>query len=55
TKSPKVVRYGTGMPQAIALMGEKKISELPVLDGNDVPVGMLDITDLVAFGLESGD
>ncbi|MDD3587201.1 MAG: KpsF/GutQ family sugar-phosphate isomerase [Thermoguttaceae bacterium] len=55
TKSPKVVRYGAGMPQAIALMGEKKISELPVLDDNNVPVGMLDITDLVAFGLESGD
>lgn len=55
TKAPQMVRCGTRMPQAIALMGEKKISELPVLAADDVPVGMLDITDLVAFGLEPGD
>ncbi len=33
---------------AIAIMAERKISELPVIDSVGVPVGLLDITDVVA-------
>jgi CBS domain-containing protein len=36
------------MLEAIAIMGEKRISELPVTDDNGFPLGMIDITDIVA-------
>ncbi|MDO5552969.1 MAG: KpsF/GutQ family sugar-phosphate isomerase [Planctomycetia bacterium] len=49
TRNPKVVTVGTRMKDALTFMGEKKISELPVLDEQGRPVGMLDITDLVSF------
>ena len=34
--------------QVIAVMSQKRISELPVIDDDHRPLGMLDITDLVA-------
>ncbi len=49
TQSPKVIQLGERMQKAIDLMAERKISELPVLDENNIPIGMLDITDLVSF------
>ncbi|MDO4586791.1 MAG: KpsF/GutQ family sugar-phosphate isomerase [Planctomycetia bacterium] len=49
TKNPKSIALGTRMSEAVAFMGNKKISELPVLDDHGIPVGILDITDLVAF------
>ncbi len=49
TCSPKVVQSGTKMQIAVDFMGNMKISELPVLDQFNVPVGILDITDLVSF------
>jgi CBS domain-containing protein len=36
------------MLDAIAIMGEKKISELPVTDSEGFPIGMIDVTDIVA-------
>ena len=36
------------MADAVAIMGERKISELPVIDDAGRPVGMIDITDVVA-------
>lgn len=42
---------GAKLIDAIELMTRRKISELPVIDAQDRPVGMLDITDLL--GLES--
>ena len=49
TRTPQTVRVGTRMLDAVAVMGERKISELPVLDPDGIPIGMLDITDLVGF------
>ena len=49
TCSPYIAKIGDKMQKAVDLMAEKKISELPVLDENDIPAGMLDITDLVSF------
>lgn len=49
TRTPKSVQIGTKMAEAVELMGSKKISELPVLDADGKPVGILDITDLVRF------
>lgn len=45
------IRSGAKLTDAIEMMTRRKISELPVIDNLDHPVGMLDITDLL--GLES--
>ena len=47
TLKPASVTSGTRMLSAIALMGERRISELPVTDSNGFPLGMIDITDIV--------
>jgi arabinose-5-phosphate isomerase len=46
---PCTVRSGTMMVDAVAVMAEKKISELPVVDAQGRPVGMVDITDVVGL------
>ena len=48
TLKPASVASGSRMLEAIALMGERRISELPVTDGDGFPLGMIDITDVVA-------
>ena len=45
-RSPKCVHLGNKMAQAIALLEATKISQLPVLDAGEHPVGILDKTDL---------
>ena len=45
--NPLSATVGTRLPEAIETMAERKISELPVLDANRQPIGMLDITDIV--------
>jgi arabinose-5-phosphate isomerase len=47
TKTPLTVRHNARMVEAIALMRERKISELPVIDEENRPIGLLDITDLI--------
>ena len=37
------------MVDAVAIMAERKISELPVIDAMEKPVGLIDITDVVAL------
>ncbi|MEX0586003.1 MAG: KpsF/GutQ family sugar-phosphate isomerase [Pirellulales bacterium] len=49
TRAPKSVLAGTLLLDAVHLMAEKKISELPVVDSDGRPVGMLDITDVVGL------
>jgi len=48
TRTPLVVTFGSKMLEAVAIMARRKISELPVIDEHHVPVGMIDITDVVA-------
>ena len=48
TSSPATVRSGTRMLEAITIMGEKRISELPVTDNQNMPLGIIDVTDIVA-------
>jgi arabinose-5-phosphate isomerase len=50
TKSPVVVGPDARLGEAIELLKSRKFSELPVVDADGKPVGMLDITDLI--GLE---
>ena len=37
------------MTDAVAIMAERKISELPVVDADGRPLGLIDITDVVAL------
>lgn len=49
TKRPTSVAVGTMLADAIAILADRKFSELPVVDAAGRPVGMLDITDLVGL------
>lgn len=49
TRRPRSVLAGTMMTEAIRILAERKISELPVVDQEGRPVGMIDITDVVAW------
>lgn len=48
TKNPTTVVVGARMRQAIEILGARKISELPVVNDQGKPVGLIDITDVVA-------
>lgn len=49
TARPATVPSGSRMLDAVAVMAERKISELPVIDRQGRPAGLLDITDVVAL------
>jgi len=49
TPNPLRVQAGSMMTDAVAIMSERKISELPVVDASDKPIGLIDITDVVAL------
>ncbi len=49
TKRPASVPQGSMMSDAVTIMAERRISELPVVDAEGKPVGLLDITDIVAL------
>jgi arabinose-5-phosphate isomerase len=49
TKRPMSVPLGSMLVDAVEIMAERKISELPVVDADGQPQGMLDITDIVAL------
>ena len=50
TRSPVCVRSGQSLGQAVAILSQRRISELPVVDEEGTPIGMIDITDLIAAG-----
>jgi len=47
TKHPIVMHCGDRVMAALQLIRERHLSEIPVLDDDQRPVGILDITDLV--------
>ncbi len=49
TRGPRTIRSGTMMSEALDVFAERKISELPVIDPDGRPLGMLDITDVVGL------
>ncbi|HID77027.1 MAG TPA: KpsF/GutQ family sugar-phosphate isomerase [Planctomycetaceae bacterium] len=49
TRDPIRVSVGTMLIDAVRLMAERKISELPVVDAGGRPVGLIDVTDVVAL------
>lgn len=48
-RGPATVPQGSMMLDAVAIMAERKISELPVVDRHGRPCGLIDITDVVAL------
>jgi arabinose-5-phosphate isomerase len=51
TKNPTVVVKGMLAAEAMRILQEKKIDEVPVVDRNRRPVGLLDVQDLLKAGL----
>jgi arabinose-5-phosphate isomerase len=51
TKKPTVIKDEDLASQALKILEKKRIDEVPVVDKNYLPVGMLDIQDLIAAGI----
>lgn len=49
TRRFHAICHGASVRDAVFLLSNRKISELPVVDEHDRPVGIIDITDLVSF------
>ena len=49
TRNPKRIRGDQLASEAIALMRPHRIDELPVVDDDDRPIGLIDIQDLVVL------
>jgi arabinose-5-phosphate isomerase len=49
TLDPATAVTGSLLQDAMALMSQRRISELPVVNAESQPVGLLDITDLVSL------
>ena len=50
TRNPLSIPMGSKLAEAVKLLSDKKISELPIVDG-EKPVGMIDITDILDVGV----
>ena len=51
TRNPTTVRPGMLAAEAMRIMQDKKIDELPVVDDLHKPVGLLDVQDLLRAGV----
>ena len=47
TANPFTITQGTRVVDAVEILRRQRISELPVVDAADKPVGLLDITDVL--------
>ena len=52
-KTPTTIPAGAKLSEAIATLANRKFSELPVVDTDGRPVGLLDVTDLVGWQAEA--
>ena len=55
TTQPRTIEQDVLLPEAIEVMSQHKLSELPVIDDRMHPVGLLDITDLLDCGIAVPD
>lgn len=49
TRTPTTVTVGSLLVDAVAILAERRISELPVIDEERVPLGLVDVTDIVGM------
>lgn len=49
TAKPHQTALGTRVAEAVEIMRRHKISELPVIDGDGRPVGLIDVTDVIGL------
>src|SRR5690606_32323516 len=49
TRGPSTIAATAPMSDAVALLARRKISELPVIDDEGRPIGLVDITDLAGI------
>ena len=54
TADPATIRAGSMMVDAVAVMARRKISELPVIDAEGRPAGLIDVTDVMSMFPEEG-
>ena len=50
TVRPMTVGPDAILEEALQLLGAKHVSELPVVDADGMPLGMIDITDVIGLG-----
>ena len=50
TKNPKFVTIGCLASEAYKILRENKIDQLPVVDSNNTPIGIIDVQDLLDTG-----
>lgn len=56
TRTPAALGVGDRVREAVRIVRERRIDEIPVLDANRCPVGLLDVQDLIALRvLDEGD
>ncbi|MDX1929967.1 MAG: KpsF/GutQ family sugar-phosphate isomerase [Pirellulaceae bacterium] len=48
TRRFQVVRQGEPLPVALSILADRKISELPVVDEDQRPLGLIDVTDVMS-------
>jgi len=51
TKSPKTIRKGRLAEEALKILREYKIDEIPVVDEKNRPIGLVDVQDLLKAGI----
>ena len=49
TRNPLTILEEARFTEGVDLMSENKVSELPVVDGDGRPVGLIDITDVIRW------
>ncbi len=54
TQHPVTVQQGSSLADAVELLSSRKLSELPVVDQDGRPAGLLDVTDLVEYAAVPG-
>ncbi|MEQ1826271.1 MAG: KpsF/GutQ family sugar-phosphate isomerase [Pirellula sp.] len=55
TKTFSAIKTGARLTDAIDIMVHRRISELPVVDVDDKPIGMIDITDVLGLEHEAAN
>jgi arabinose-5-phosphate isomerase len=53
TRHPLTTTPEAMLSEAVEILSQNRISELPVVDSDEHPLGILDVTDVVATGLLS--